>query len=371
MKKVEAFISYSTPQETFWKHYNTLWQNSDPQSVFYIPALVRYFMNKYVGDTATYQYWVDDELLGVGFFRKENKVFHFLSDVRSDLNFFVLSAPCNHGERIAFFDNFFHQARTQKWNLLLNKIPSWVAPFESMLQAAQSNSSFVSRFTYGLSPYISDSTPAALFERMVISKNVQYKSRRLFRNFPVRFEVHTGVEDLRQWADDFMTMHMERWDQTDSPSKYHNQEERMLLLECLQIWAREGILVRTSLVVENQRIATNFGLLQGDVFIGQGQGYKMSFYKHSPGKVLFSYLLEWMRDHGIKGLDFGDGDDPYKYEFPVSDRKLERIQIANRLSFRFIITAYLQKEIKRRPKLKNVFTHQLKPILYRATHLFN
>ncbi|MCB9319484.1 MAG: GNAT family N-acetyltransferase [Lewinellaceae bacterium] len=371
MKKVEAFISFATPQETFWKHYDTLWQNSNPKSVFYIPALVRFFMDKYSGNTATYQFWQDNELLGVGFFRKEKRAFHFLSDVRSDLNFFVMSSQLRPYDLELFFNDFFHQVKTKRWNLMLNKVPAWVRQYDMMKLAAQMQSSYMNSYHYALSPYISDDSPENLFDRMEISKNVQYKSRRLSRNYPTHFEILTGTEDMQNWVDDFIRMHMERWDQTDTPSKYHNKEERNLLLECLQIWAQEGVLVRAALVVEKQRIATNFGLLQGDTFVGQGQGYMMSFYKHSPGKVLFTYLIEWMKNNGIRCLDFGDGDDPYKYEFPVSDRKLERIQIANRLSIWFIISAFLQKELKRRPRLKNIFLHQLKPLLNRATHLIN
>ena len=370
MSDLNGFISYSTPKSEFWNGYSELWNKSEERSAYLLPELMKFYFRKYSGRTATFQFWRNEDLIGVGFFRKYKGVYYFLSDVRSDYNYFVFSKSLSYQEISIFFRQFFNAIRFEQWNLRLNKVPTWARHYSLMKYQATEQCHFVNSVKYGVSPILEASTPQDLNDKLEISKNVLYKSRRLQRNHQIKFEVLKGNEGLPQWIDDFTCMHIKRWEGTTNPSKYTREEERQLLEKCMEIWSSEGVLVRTSLLVDNQRIVANFGLLQNDTFVGQGQSYDLAFYKHSPGKVLFSFLKEWMKDNDIRNLDFGDVDDSYKYEFPVRERILEQVFIANRLSLRFILRAFFQKLIKENRTFNRIIHEQLKPAMFRLQHLF-
>ena len=70
MSDLNGFISYSTPKSEFWNGYYDLWNKSEERSAYLLPELMKFYFRKYSGRTATFQFWRNEDLLGVGFFRK-------------------------------------------------------------------------------------------------------------------------------------------------------------------------------------------------------------------------------------------------------------------------------------------------------------
>ena len=69
------------------------------------------------------------------------------------------------------------------------------------------------------------------------------------------------------------------------------------------------------ILLENVPIAASFRLTRNGVFYGFGTDYKQEYKEHSPGVLLFYYLLHHIIEHGGHAFDFCGGDYNYKKQY--------------------------------------------------------
>ena len=93
--QMKAFISYSMPDHQIWSAYTDLWDNSICQSAFQAPNLLQYFSENSTGNIGIYQCYKDNQLVGAAFFHKKKAVYTFLSDLKTDHNYFILHKDCS------------------------------------------------------------------------------------------------------------------------------------------------------------------------------------------------------------------------------------------------------------------------------------
>lgn len=358
---MEAILEYNYPDSGFWNQYQVLWEESNRRSVFQGPAYLKHLASYHKGPVAVFKFFSDKQLKGAAIFRKENGVYGFLSDIKSDHNFFVLHKDCTPEETEFFFGAFFEKVRKEKWALLLNSQPAWAEYMPSLQQAGRSQQAFFQSLSYSVCPVFEAQTPEEMYKRFNKSKNTRYKLNRLKKEQDAVFEFFRGDEDLREWIREFGESHGKRWEHTPTPSKYADADGQAFLYDCCRAWIEDDVLIRFSIRVGDTRIAFCIGLIQGQSLVHHSHTYDVEYSRYSPGKVLLHAIGEWMKNQKLTVLDFGDGDESFKYLYANKELHLYRIFTANKLDLPFIIKAKLIKSVKQNKKIYDFYREKIRP----------
>ncbi len=359
---MKAFIEYSRPDAQFWHDYTVLWENSTGRPAFQAPHVLRYFAEKSPTLVAVYKFYVDRTLKGAALFHKKGGAYGFLSDMKTDHNSFVLHSACSPQEVQDFFECFHREMGREGWTIILNNQPMWAPYMDVFVRSGQKSGLFWLSSRSSVCPMVQCDTPQELYERLSKSRNNRYKMNRLQREHDVSFEALTGDEDLENWVGEFCDCHIERWSGTTTPSKYRDTERRDFLLQCLKAWHRDGILVRFAIKAGEKRIAFVIGLLQEGTLIYHNLTHAPEFSRHSPSLVLVVYLGEWLKERGFATLDFGDGNEAYKYNFANTEGQLNSIFIASRHKIPFIVRSKLISAVRSNSFLIQLYRQKLRPL---------
>jgi Acetyltransferase (GNAT) domain len=362
---MEFSIKYVAPDSVFWDDYTELWLNSRAKSVFQAPHFIRFLTTAFEDSFALYTCYNQKTLIGAAFFRKEKNTFRFLSDVRSDQNFFVLRDTCTKEESAFFFNSFFGKIKEEKWSLFLKKCPAGNGSMEAFLKAAKSSGMFYENYRYAVCPVLEKESPQELYESINKSKEVEYKAKQLERQKNAVLEVFTDDRDLDDWAGRFFDLHIKRWEDTPTPSDYQKPAIQNFYKDCMRAWIRDGALVRFALIVNEERIALNMALRQGLGLIGRAQVFDPAYKKFSPGKILLYHLGQWMLQENLVKLDFGDGNDAYKYEYTNKSTELLNIHVCMKNNLPFILKSKINKSIRENQGIYHFYRDTLKPLVHK------
>ena len=361
---MKAYIDHSIPTDDFWTAYDHLWENSTDQPVFEAPSVLKYFATLSIDALAVFKcYREGGQLIGAALFHQKKGVYSFLSDYKTDYSCFVLHQTCTEAETKQFFKKFHQEVKNENWTLVLNNQPMWVSYMDIFTQSGKKSPLFWLSSQSSVCPRLEESSPDSLLKNLHKSRNNKYKRNRLLREQNAEFEVLDGADALEEWTEGFCQTHVIRWDDTITPSKYRSEEKRQLLLGCMNSWANDGRLVRLALKVGDTRIAFVIGLIQKNCLIYHSLTYHPDFHKYSPGKVLLLYIGEWMHKQQLNILDFGDGNESYKYDFANKERKLHSIFISKKRNLPFILKAKLTALVRNNAALIQWYRDKLRPAL--------
>lgn len=365
-------VSKGLPDGDFWKKFAVLWQNSADRSPFKSPQILRYFAEQTKEHLLVLQFSKYDVLHGAVLLKEHNGVCTFLSDMKTDVNFFVLDRRCADEEKRQFFEAFLQTIKRERWSVVLNNQPSW-AHYMPQLEAVGKNSGlFWMNFAYSVCPIAEAESPEALFERVQHAHKFRYYANRLAKIPGTTFEVFVDGTDLEQWTAEYCQTHIRRWTNTPTPSDFQDTKRREFLIGCLRAWNEDGVLVRFSINMANrQRIGFVIALLEENSVVFHATTFEPEFAKFSPGKALIHDIVSWMAKQKIRILDFGDGNETYKYEVANQEHVLNRIFICGKTQLPFIAKTKIIKFVKDHPKLYQMYQHNLKPLAAKAAALFH
>jgi len=368
-------IFYEQPDTAFWERYTRLWQNSRHRSPFQSPCILQYYADRNSGKVAVFQCERDNELLAAVLFKRDDDHYSFLSDLKTDANFFIIHRACSPEETHRFFEKLLETVGRDNWALMLNHKPAWanyMGVFESVVKKSPLYSMSLD---YSVCPIMEAESPEALFKEVSNSRNTRYKLNKFIKQENGIFEVLTDETDLDQWAENFCQAHILRWGPTPTPSSYRDPARREFLKNCLRAWHTDGVLVRFALRTEKGRIGLMAGLLDGDTLIYHTPTFHPDFAHVSPGRVLIYYITQWMAENGLHRLDFGDGNEPYKYYVASKDQVLRRVFLSRKSNVRFILKTQIIKAIRENPVIFQVYQNKIKPMYrnlkWRVSALFS
>ncbi len=359
---MQAFIDYSFPDPNFWNDYKILWDNSLYKPVFQSPHYIQDLADKYRSALAVYKFVQKEQLMGAVFFKKENGVYTFLSDVKNDHNFFVIHSLCSDEDIQAFFTHFLALVRRERWSVMLKNQPTWASYMDIFIKTGRASHLYWESSKYAVCPVAEAETPGALRHLFNKSKNLQYKIKRLMKQEEAFFEVLTGDEGLEDWVHEFSESHIKKWADTPTPSAYRDMQKRSLLLDFLRAWINDNLLVRFSIKTKNGRIAFCIGLLQENSLLHHSHTYDPEYSRHSPGLALLAFISNWMETKGLNILDFGYGNEPYKYMYANKELQLNKIFISHQLNLPFILKAKLEKNVRNNQGLIQFYREKIKPL---------
>ncbi|MBK9335344.1 MAG: GNAT family N-acetyltransferase [Lewinellaceae bacterium] len=185
------------------------------------------------------------------------------------------------------------------------------------------------------------------------------------------FEVFRDDTDLEQWVQAYCNAHIWRWADTPTPSSFRDSERQEFFLGCLRAWNQDGVLVRFSIKNATGRIGLVVGLLEENSLVFHATTFDPEYSKYSPGKALIYYIASWMMEQKMRILDFGDGNEAYKYEVADQERVLNRIFVCGKTQFNFIARTKLIQFVKEHPNMYNWYQNELKPWTAKAKAMLN
>ncbi|TNE55319.1 MAG: GNAT family N-acetyltransferase [Bacteroidetes bacterium] len=361
-------FSFSSPDKAFWQHYSNLWQHSIGRSPFQSPQLLQYFSSLAGDDVCAFQYYnAEGDLYGAVLLEDSSRGYHFLSDRKTDANFFTLHEDCTDEEVEAFFFQLLETIKATNKPLTLNNQPAWAPYQETLEKVGKASGLYWVNIPYSVCPVAKAESPKALFDSVNSLRELRYRVNKLKNQQQASFEVYTDDADLDHWTDEFCDAHILRWQDTSTPSAFRDPERRHFLKECLHAWNREGILVRFSVRVQESRVGFVVGLREANSLIHHSTTFHPDFWKYSPGKALIHFMAEWMRDQNLDTLDFGDGNEPYKYTVANQENLLHRIFVADKSNYRYILKSRVVRYIREHPKTYAYYLARVKPVLAQLT----
>jgi Acetyltransferase (GNAT) domain len=353
------------PDSNFWDAYTDLWNNSQYQSSFQSPHFLQSLVLTQKVPLVVLRGYRDEKLIGATCFYNRGKEFHFLSDLKTDHNYFILHKSIANEETKQYFKKFLEEIGKRKWNFRLNKQPSW-AVYMPIFQGELSESQLFGKVvTYNPCLVLEAESPEALF-KATNKQKLRQKLNRLKEIDEVTFEAFRGEEDLDHWLEEFYELHTKKWAGTSTPSSYIDSSNRHFYRSCILAWIKDGILVRFAIKSGSRRIAFVTALLENTYLVHHTTTFDLDYEKQSPGLIIINLIGRWMADHNMTKMEFGDGGEDYKYQFTKQELPLLTIFMANRMNFPYILKTKLIKFVRENKNIHDFYNVRIRPVLLRS-----
>lgn len=119
--------------------------------------------------------------------------------------------------------------------------------------------------------------------------------------------------------------------------------------------------VLSALYAGDHRIAAQFGLRSGDLFVGWFTAYDPRFKKYGPGQVQLIRMAEALAGAGVRTIDLGKGADAFKDRLKSRDTFVAEGIVTTRS---LLATAHRARSASTRWAVRTSLRH---PVLFRAT----
>ena len=360
----------------FWMQYSKLWLDVQFQSPFYSPSFIKLLFNRDREVKIICAFDKKDQLVFVFFLKliKKNRLI-LLSNNHADHNPFIFSKKLSSNQKQIILTKL-TSLFPKNYDLYLNNIPKWSNSLDLFVNSLKINKFYFIKIPAALSPsvkYVScDSISKSLFFKKKFTKrrtNNYHNRLKKLQNY--QFEIFNNDNlDLRKWIEDYCDNHEERWNLTDTPSRYSNTEERDLLHDKSNAWHNENQLVRFSIKVYDRRIASVICYKQNsDRLIYGLPSYSTEYDKLQPGTILVSEIGKWLGENNFSIFDFGLGSEKYKFRYSNDDQKLYRLYITqNPFSF-FLLKGFLENIIRTNNILIQFWQKILNSKIRKLSHL--
>jgi hypothetical protein len=317
---------------------------------------------------AVYKGYKDEKLIGATFFYKRSGVYHFLSDMKTDHNYFLLRKDITKEETKQYFDGLVHEIEKQNWTLRLNNQPSWAIYTSEFYKSLENSKLYWKVSKYNPCLVLETETPEALY-RATNKQKLRQKLYRLQDIDEVNFEVLRGHEDLDHWLEEFYESHIKRWADTPTPSGFRSMETRAFYRKALLSWIDQDIAVRFAIKLGNKRIAFVTALLENGYLVHHTTTFDLDYEKQSPGLIIINLIGKWMAEQNMTKMEFGDGGEAYKYQFTKQELPLQSIFITHPWNFPYIIKSKLINAVKENKGVHEFYASKIRPVMLRSKAL--
>lgn len=360
---MKAVITTENFDSLFWSSYSDLWHNSKDKSPYQSPSVLKYFTSYYKGHIVSIQMERENQVLAAVLLKEADGVYTFLSDLKTDVNFFTFHQSCTEKDYECFFTGFLEIIQRKNWSLMLNNVPSWAEYFTVLSKCVKKSSLYSQNLSYSVSPVMEAETPSALIGLLDESFKFRRLRSRLINHLHAEFEVLTDDTDLEAWTKEFCETHIKKWSDTPTPSNFLKKGRQEFLLNSMKAWCKDNVLTRFAIKANGKRIAFSISLKSPVSLIGHSTTYDPDYYKYSPGKVLLQPILKWSADNQFSKFDFGDGDEGYKYQFAGKNQVMNRVMISPKTDIGFILKTLLIKKVRSNRQAYEFYRNKIKNLI--------
>ena len=149
------------------------------------------------------------------------------------------------------------------------------------------------------------------------------RERQLNRIGKLQVKHFRETVDVLAQLEDYFQLHVERWKDTSTPSKFEQAEERRLFQERTRRLGECGWLRFSRLDWNGRPIAVDWGTCYRGHFKYGKPAHAADMERYSPGAVLLRHVILAAIREGAHTFDFGFGDEPYKYRYATGEVRLQ------------------------------------------------
>ena len=158
-------------------------------------------------------------------------------------------------------------------------------------------------------------------------RQIRKNPRRLAKRHSVRVRRTERAEEVRADMSTFFDLHARRLGRTSLA----DERAQAFHLDFAAAAFGRGWLRLWFLVLDDQPVATLYGLRVGHRYLVYNSGFDPRWAKYGPGVVLLSAALQSAFEEGASEFDLLLGDEPYKYRFADNERTVSDIALARSL----------------------------------------
>lgn len=167
---------------------------------------------------------------------------------------------------------------------------------------------------------------------------------------------------VNNWVNSFCNIHEMRWNNTVTPSTYRYKKNRTQLNTKINQWLQNNNAVLFSLMVNGITLGsaiclkTNTKLIYHNIAINKIHEFR----QYPINKLLISFIGEWMIDNNFSVIDFGVGDEKYKYEFSNQEFFVKKITASKVKSSKALFKAKLHRIYQNNNTLQKILNEYLR-----------
>ena len=176
-------------------------------------------------------------------------------------------------------------------------------------------------------------------DRKVTRKKGLVRSHNYFRRQgQLEFRRCTTTRDIEDHMDTFLNQHIRRWSLTDTPSQFLDERQRTFYRQMVRALCPAGWLVLFVALFNETPIAFRLCLEYANRIMDYKSSFDVDYRKRGPGNVLIKHILDYALERELTEVDFGVGEEPYKYRFTNHARLNYSVRV-----FRHRLPCYLDR----------------------------
>ncbi len=122
-------------------------------------------------------------------------------------------------------------------------------------------------------------------------------------------------EDALAQLPGFFDQHVRRWQQTSTPSPFHDADSQKFFLEMAVRLIPAGWLDFTVVSVDSRPLAYHFGFIYAGALTWYKPSFEIGAAQHSPGLMMIRHLIARALDEGLDEVDFTIGTEQFKARY--------------------------------------------------------
>jgi CelD/BcsL family acetyltransferase involved in cellulose biosynthesis len=161
-------------------------------------------------------------------------------------------------------------------------------------------------------------SPWETFARDKISNAADSRRRRrkLDKLGTVRIEIAETESERDRFFEAMMRMKRQRYIETKGHDAFDALGAEAYYREATRALGTNGPVQLSALTLDGRILAAHWGFVAGDRFYHLMPAHEGGEWRaFAPGRLLNEWLLEWCVERRFKYLDFGIGDEPYKFDY--------------------------------------------------------
>lgn len=320
---VKRCFDYSPDAANEW---DELLANSTFNSIFQTSHWLRACIDTYC-DAASLlvpEVRKNNQLVAAAAFRERDGVIEFAGRERSDYCDVLLSRDLEENDAIKAMEALLLAtcgAATKFRHFLLERIP-----------VENGTASYLQSPQFRLFPRITRNAVAPSMEMTATYDNTRKKSQRqkenkLRREGTLEFDTFTRAADILPKLDEFFEQHIERWQETPSPSLFLEEKNKQFYRQMIDSLDQTGWLRFTLVRLDGKMIAAHLGWFHEGHFYWYKPTFDIKLKDYSPGEVLLKRTIEQAVEDHAEEFDFLLGDEAYKKRFATRTRNLVSLEI--------------------------------------------
>ena len=307
--------------EVYRHQWNQLLQNSETNVIFLTFEYCRSWWEVFFDGRELLVLLArkDSEIIGVapltiGVLQRwgmTRRAVEFLGTLQSDYMDFIIGSDKN--DVLKAFSDYLWSIRS-RWDIVrLRQIPE----SSSTVSRLQEH---LNELPFPFSVRQGSSCPIVLIEGRKEEVENKIRQQRTLRRYinrleqlgELKFGYATDTQESLSYLDSFFQMHINRWESTVTPSTFYNEDQRRFYYQLARSFGPKGWLRLAYLALDGLPIALIVGFEYNRSLSLHRSAHNLLYYKHSPGRIIVRYAVQYCLDNGLNDVDLLAGSEGYK-----------------------------------------------------------